>query len=299
MYSTNPILQQQFGQQTNQFQVSPRQNQFVQSPRQFQQSPNYNNAQMLSPQQRQLMVIIMLNDLGISTITTNETATITIKSDYTNEIDLIKPHKYIKSQNHQTNQLILKGWSKLTNIVTLRIGLGIQTFRETITSSKSRWQKFQSILKDIEAPWKQKCTALERQILELQIQIKKNNGTIVEENFQEVQDDTKVKNLLNQKQELEKKMSDDEEFMKELRLKLQELQEEYQVIITEKVTYASSEVETWMKKYTNLEKNYKESQQKISDLKRQLAQVEAADKAAQDQKKMEAKSDVRKSSKIF
>ena len=59
--------------------------------------------------------------------------------------------------------------------------------------------------------------------------------------------------------------------MNELRSRLEELRQEYEVIITEKVTYASSEVETWMKKYANLEKNYAESTQRIADLKRQLA----------------------------
>lgn len=47
--------------------------------------------------------------------------------------------------------------------------------------------------------------------------------------------------------------------MNELRARLEELRQEYEIIITEKVTYASNEVETWMKKYSNLEKSYAES----------------------------------------
>ncbi|CAD8195683.1 unnamed protein product [Paramecium pentaurelia] len=121
----------------------------------------------------------------------------------------------------------------------------------------------------------------------------------IDENVQEVQDDTKVKNLQNQKQELEKKISDDEEFIQQQRQKLEELQQEYEITITEKISYASNEVETWIKKYSNLEKNYNDSQQKIQNLKKQLAQVEAADKAIQDQKRMETKQEVRKSSKMY
>ncbi|CAD8185394.1 unnamed protein product [Paramecium octaurelia] len=282
MYSTDPRLQQQFGQQTNQFQVSPRQNQFVQSPRQFQQSPNYNNGQMISPQQRQLMGSPQSQQM--KQLQLQQSPIIPTRQTQQNPINMSNP-KTIRPTNQSQ-----------------KVGQSSQSSQPQVQAQEFRHiERPLQVVKadDIEAPWKSKCAALERQILELQIQIKKNNGTIIEENVQEVQDDTKVKNLLNLKQELEKKISDDEEFMKELRLKLQELQEEYQVIITEKVTYASNEVETWMKKYTNLEKNYKESQQKISDLKRQLAQVEAADKAAQDQKKMDAKSEVRKSSKIF
>ena len=34
------------------------------------------------------------------------------------------------------------------------------------------------------------------------------------------------------------------------------MRSEYEIIITEKISYASNEVETWMKKFATLEKTY-------------------------------------------
>ncbi|CAD8195673.1 unnamed protein product [Paramecium pentaurelia] len=291
MFSTDPRFQQQFGQQTNQIQISPRQNQFVQSPRQFQQSPRqfqqsprYNNAQMISPQQKQLIGSPQSQQLKQLQLQQSPIMPTSMKQQ--NPINIQNP-KNIRSTNQPQNI------AQTQSPKTAQPQKQVQEFRHVE-------RPLQVITADeIEAPWRLKCSALERQILELQIQIRKDNGKIIEENVQEVQDDTKVKNLQNQKQELEKKISDDEEFIQQQRQKLEELQQEYEITITEKISYASNEVETWIKKYSNLEKNYNDSQQKIQNLKKQLAQVEAADKAIQDQKRMETKQEVRKSSKMY
>ncbi|CAD8200674.1 unnamed protein product [Paramecium pentaurelia] len=308
MYQTDPRQQQPF-QQNNIFQSSPIQSQYLSSPgvpKQYQQSPQnqiiqspqtYQTQQQFSspyqipqsqqylqqPQIRQPQLPVQQNQ--ILPVTSQAFAPVRSQSP----INVRPSYQQVNFQVAPPVQQVYVQQQP----VTVQPQTQVQEFRHVE-------RPLQVITVDeIEAPWRLKCATLERQILELQIQIRKNNGTIVEETVQEVQDDTRVKNLELQKLELEQKIHDDEQLMEELRIRLEELRQEYEIIITEKVTYASNEVETWMKKYANLEKNYAESNQKIADLKRQLAQVEAADKAMQDQKKTEVRSEVRRSSKMY
>ncbi|CAD8196656.1 unnamed protein product [Paramecium octaurelia] len=307
MHQTDPRQQQPF-QLNNVYQGSPIQSQYLSSPgipQQFQQSPQnpiiqspqtYQPQQQFSspyqipqsqqflqqPQIRQPQLPLQQNQILPVTsqpfIPARQQSPISVRPSYQPVTVQVAP---------PVQQMVLQ------QPVAVQPQTQVQEFRHVE-------RPLQVITVDeIEAPWRLKCATLERQILELQIQIRKNNGTIVEETVQEIQDDTKVKNLELQKLELEQKIHEDEQLMDELRNRLEELRQEYEVIITEKVTYASNEVETWMKKYANLEKNYAQSTQKIADLKRQLAQVEAADKAMQEQKKSEVRTEVRRSSKLY
>ncbi|CAK61686.1 unnamed protein product (macronuclear) [Paramecium tetraurelia] len=305
MYQTDPRQQQPF-QQNNIYQSSPIQSQYLSSPgiaKQYQQSPQnpiIQSPQTYQPQQQfgsQYQIpssqqFLQQPQLRQPQLQSNQILPVTSQA-----FGPVQPQSPItvRPSYQQMNFQVAPPVQQVVvqQPVTVQPQTQVQEFRHVE-------RPLQVITVDeIEAPWRLKCATLERQILELQIQIRKNNGTIVEETVQEIQDDTKVKNLELQKLELEQKIHDDEQFMNELRMRLEELRQEYEVIITEKVTYASNEVETWMKKYGNLEKSYAESNQKIADLKRQLAQVEAADKAMQDQKKSEARSEVRRSSKMY
>ncbi|CAD8122576.1 unnamed protein product [Paramecium sonneborni] len=318
MYQTDPRQQQVF-QQNNIYQSSPIQSQYLSSPgipQQYQKSPQngimqspqtyQSNQQFSSPyqvpqsqqflQQPQLLQTqLPAQQNQILPVTSQQLAPVQSQSPITIRppyqpigVQVASPIQPVSFKVAPTVQPAV-----IQKPVTVQPQTQVQEFRHVE-------RPLQVITVDeIEAPWRLKCATLERQILELQIQIRKNNGTILQETVEEVQDDTKVKNLELQKLELEQKIHNDEQLMNELRARLEELRQEYEIIITEKVTYASNEVETWMKKYSNLEKNYAESSQKIANLKRQLAQVEAADKAMQEQKKQEVRSEVRRSSKIY
>lgn len=126
-------------------------------------------------------------------------------------------------------------------------------------------------IEEIEGPWRLKCATLERQILELQIQLRKGGLPTVE--TVEVQDDTRLKELEAKRNNLKDQLAQRDNEIEDLNNHIHELQMEIETVTTEKLSYFTTEVETWKRKYADLQREHTDAERELDKVNRELDQV--------------------------
>ncbi|CAD8161885.1 unnamed protein product [Paramecium pentaurelia] len=126
---------------------------------------------------------------------------------------------------------------------------------------------------EIEAPWRLKCATLERQILELQIQLRKGPGP-TEPDAIEVIDDTRLRELESKKAQLQQMIQDRDREISELENQIHQQQESIEIQIQERTVHYSNEIETWQKRFQQLERDYQQSQRQLQDLQEEQKRLE-------------------------